>query len=265
MRHFYLVLIIFLLCSQAFAEINEKEVTKFFNKYTERAKEFDESLIELYSDSAKVTTNRVNKDGTIQKMELDGVKYKQLLKSLLELAKKRGDLSEFSDISITVDSERAEIRANRYSKLKCTEDPEYRMVIVPNGKNYSIIEEHTLTYAYSKCKNPNQLNLSNLLKTEEVRYKNYFGKMIDEDTRLDKVEAIGETLFWVSTLINIPASELDSDSFVGAMQPILIEQTCAMQNFYKILESNGIISYVYLSKEGKQITSIPILFEDCSQ
>jgi hypothetical protein len=118
--------------------------------------------------------------------------------------------------------------------------------------------------AYSKCKSEKQEELLSLLKTEVLRYKGYLGKMIDTDTRLDKVEAIGNTLFWVSTLINVSANEFSAEELSRIMKPILIKQTCGMQNFSKVLESNGIVSYTYLSKDGEQITSIPILIQDCS-
>lgn len=264
MKFFYMVLISVFISPQSFSEIKEKDISRFFEQYIKEAKEFDKSLIELYSDTAKITTNRVSLDGTVVKMELDGIKYKQLLKTSLGLAKKRGDVSDYSDVRISIESGRAKINAIRYSKLKCSIDPEFQMELIPKGKDFSIIKEHSLTYAFSKCKVATQVTLSNLLNAEVIRYKPYLGKMIDADTRLDKIEVIGNTLFWISTLIDVPVSEFTPEEIKNIMKPILVKQTCTMQNFNKILENNGIVTYTYLSKEGEKINSIPIANQDCS-
>ena len=60
----------------------------------------------------------------------------------MEIGKQRGDKSEFSDIKIVIDKNKARITASRYSTLKCFKDKRYYMIVSKktNG-NLQIIEE----------------------------------------------------------------------------------------------------------------------------
>jgi hypothetical protein len=133
-------------------EATEEDAKRFFEKYVKLGENFDESVAELYADSAKIKMNRLYPNGQMRKMELDGAKWKPLVKQSMPLGKTRGDISKFSEIKITVNGKRVKIKANRFSVIKCYVDKGYYMIIEKDNKGiYRIIEEYMETQPQSDC------------------------------------------------------------------------------------------------------------------
>lgn len=133
-------------------DATEEDAKRFFEKYLKLGENFDESVADLYSDDAIIKMNRLYPNGHMKKMELDGAKWKPLLKQSMPLGKARGDISKFSEIKIKTNGKRATIKANRYSVIKCYVDKGYYMIIEKDNKGiYRIIEEYMETQPQSDC------------------------------------------------------------------------------------------------------------------
>lgn len=124
----------------------------FFQKYIELGNAYDPELASLYSDNAKILSYRVYPHGTERSLEMEGVRWKQLLILSLPLAKAQGDKSTFSEVTITDEKVGFKIKANRYSERKCYTDTGYYMIVQPKEDGrLEIIEEYMETQPQSDC------------------------------------------------------------------------------------------------------------------
>jgi hypothetical protein len=133
----------------ALANPNPKD---FFDRYITLSDQFNPSLAELYSDSAKIHAYRKYPHGLERSMEFTGLQWKMLIDKLMPLAKARNDHSEFSNIEITPLVRKYKIKADRYSTVKCYTDKGYYLLIEPkkNGE-FETIEEYMETQPNSNC------------------------------------------------------------------------------------------------------------------
>lgn len=141
-------------CAIAFAEdINVDEIEEFFNKSIELSNSFDVAVVDLYSDNAIIKTYRRYPFGMNREMAMTGAQWKELVIKTMPLAKMKNDRSTFSDIKITIiDKNKAKIKANRYSNLKCYTDTGYYVIAERQADgNYLIIEEYSETQPQSNC------------------------------------------------------------------------------------------------------------------
>jgi len=141
-----LILLTLILSSSFASGVQEQQARDFFQRLQELAAQFNPELIGMYSDDAKVRSLRTYPTGQKREMSLSGKQFKALLASALPLAKQRGDISTYSNVTITTDGKTAKIKADRYSKLKDYTDTGYYLIVAesPSGQ-LQIIEEYTAT------------------------------------------------------------------------------------------------------------------------
>ncbi|PID76790.1 MAG: hypothetical protein CSB24_04980 [Deltaproteobacteria bacterium] len=133
-------------------EITKEEANAFFERYVDLSNKFDESVVELYADDAIIRATRIYPNAQIKKMELDGIKWKSLVKQVMPLAKAKGDINKFSKIQIKTNGKRAKIKAARYSVIKCYTDKNYYMIVEKDKQGiFRIIEEYMETKPQSNC------------------------------------------------------------------------------------------------------------------
>ncbi len=133
-------------------DADEESAREFFGNYVELSDKFDTAVSDMYSDSARIMSTRNYPFDKKKELEVSGSEWKQLIEQLMPVANIKGDKSTFSDISVTIIENKARIKANRYSELKCYVDTGYYMIIErDNDGNYLIIEEYTDTKAFSEC------------------------------------------------------------------------------------------------------------------
>ena len=70
-----------------------------------------------------------------------GSRYKKLLRSVMPLAKARGDTSKFSDVTFTQEDGRVRISCTRYSELKGYSSRFLLLVAQRDGGDWLIVEE----------------------------------------------------------------------------------------------------------------------------
>jgi hypothetical protein len=124
---------------------------RFVGRMIELADGFDAGIANLYSDTAKITNQRTYPDGTVRKAQLTGTEYKQLIKRSMPLAKRDGDRSIYSNVDISVSGNKAFIKADRYSTLKCYTAKGYMVIERDAHGRYAVVEEYGESQSYSSC------------------------------------------------------------------------------------------------------------------
>ena len=113
----------------------------FFAQYQELLHAFDPEVIEQYADDARIVNVRKYPAGLPdRRLELRGDQYKELARNTMALAKERGDRSEYSEITYTLEGQRVRIHATRYSVLKDYESP-YSALVGPSEEGAWLIYE----------------------------------------------------------------------------------------------------------------------------
>lgn len=112
-----------------------------FERYVALGSAFDESVADLYADSAFIKNTRRYPDGQSRSMTMPALSYKSLIRQVMPQAKAAGDLSTYSDIKYTPEGDRVRIEATRYSELKKYSSPFSLLVGPGDGGNWQIFEE----------------------------------------------------------------------------------------------------------------------------
>lgn len=259
-----LIFIVTALPFTAFGE--EMEISKyrsFFEHYQQLESNFDTAISGLYADEAEITAIRKFPDGIEQKMTVPGVQWKQIVVDSMEIAKKRDDRSEFSNIAVHLNDEGAKITASRYAASKCYTDHNYYMVVQSsNSGQLQIIEEFMESPSISNCKDTPKNDLSLVLQGAAALANKQLPVMLDSDTKLEQVSAEGNTLIYHYQLINYLASELDADALGDNIRPILTQQTCSLPNLKPVLSQGGSIAYRYNDKD--QVLLVELVIDQAS-
>lgn len=123
----------------------EDRARTFFACFVQISHAFDPVLADLYADEGRIVSVRRYSDGMERKFEMNGAEYKSLIREAMPIAKARGDISTFTDVSYQRDGTRVRIRATRYSVLKQYSSP-YSLLVGPGvSGQWLIYEERSLT------------------------------------------------------------------------------------------------------------------------
>jgi len=114
----------------------------FFEHYVRLEHAFDPKIADLYADEARIVSTRKYPSGLPDRtVEMPAVQYKSLIRKMMGVARARGDISRYSEISYSPEGERVRIRCTRFSELKRYSSP-YSLLVGPahNGE-WLILEE----------------------------------------------------------------------------------------------------------------------------
>ncbi|MBY6242968.1 hypothetical protein [Methylosinus sp. Sm6] len=129
-----------------------ESVSEFFNRYGRLNGNFDPSVADLYSDTAKIHTFRRYPFGLQRTIVLSGAQWKSLIVTIMPLAKAKNDISTTSNVTISRHGQVYKIKANRYFTIKCYTDTGYYMIVAQNElKKWQIVEEYMETQPQSDC------------------------------------------------------------------------------------------------------------------
>ncbi len=124
----------------------------FFDRHNALGDAFDVALADDYADTAVIKSERVYQHGLKRDIEVSAAQWKMLINTGMELSRARGDRSEYSQVRVETDGQRATVRATRYSVLRCYEDPDYYQVLERQvDGSYLIVEMFMRTQAWSDC------------------------------------------------------------------------------------------------------------------
>ncbi|MCA9392884.1 MAG: hypothetical protein KC900_01665 [Candidatus Omnitrophica bacterium] len=241
----------------------ETKEEAFFNRFVELEHSFDPAVADLYTDDARIRTQRLQPDGRRNPMEMSGKQMKGLIGKVMPLAEQRGDISTYSDVRYSTEGNRVTIHATRYSAAKCYADPNYYLVIEDTGAGYRIVEEFAESKVASDCPQAESPVLEEFLRLAKRHLDPQLPLMVDEDTRLDKIAIQDNTFQYRYTLVNDRATELNRDAFIEAMQPLLIAQSCTVPNLRILVDQGATLSFFYKDKEGEPFAELAVSGEQC--
>jgi hypothetical protein len=123
----------------------EERARTFFARFVEMSHAFDPAVADFYADEARVVSVRKYPQDAERTLDMRGVQYKPLIRSVMPLAKARGDRNTYTDVLYQRQGERVWIRATRYSALKKDSSP-YALLVGPDGAGkWLIYKEHGST------------------------------------------------------------------------------------------------------------------------
>jgi len=115
-------------------------------KQVERAgEEFDTSGLDVYADDAVIRNQRQMPSGEVRDMELSGAAYKTMIRTMLPIAKARGDRSSMRDVRFRMEGLAVRASATRYSHLKKYESPIDWLLARNAAGEWRIVEENSVS------------------------------------------------------------------------------------------------------------------------
>lgn len=118
-----------------------QQARTLFESHIRLSHAFDSKVADLYSDQAVIRNRRVYSAERVRETEMPGAQYKQLMRTVMPLAKLRGDYSTYSQVSYAPEGDGVRIRATRFSKLKKYSSPFSMLVKPTDGGPWRIVEE----------------------------------------------------------------------------------------------------------------------------
>jgi hypothetical protein len=129
------------------------EARRFFERYVTLGDAYDVAVADLYLDTARITSLRRGPAPSQDRMlEIDGARWRGMVRAAMPVARARGDRSEFRGVRMEPAGEQVRVRAERYAVVKCYWDRGYSMLIGrgPDG-GLRIVAEHFETQPGSDC------------------------------------------------------------------------------------------------------------------
>jgi hypothetical protein len=130
-----------LACGGAETEARVAKARSLFERYVALEHAFDPALADLYSDDALIKNKRSYPNGTLNEVTLPAPKYKELLRTMMPVAKLQSDTSTYSDVKYTIEGDAVRITADRFSDMKKYHSPLSLLVKRSAGGEWLIYEE----------------------------------------------------------------------------------------------------------------------------
>jgi hypothetical protein len=118
-----------------------KQAEALFNRYVALEHDFDPAIADLYSDTARIESRRINPKGPPEVRTIPAPQYKQQLRKVMPLAKRRRDLSFYTAVSYNAEGSFVRIKATRYAEYKQFTSPVELLVGPSAGGQWQIFEE----------------------------------------------------------------------------------------------------------------------------
>jgi hypothetical protein len=112
----------------------------FFERYVRLEHAFDPAQADLYADDAKIFNKRIYPGGKVASIPIAALRYKNLIRTTMADAKAKGDISNYSDETYTLEGNMVRIKATRYSVLKKYSSP-LSQLVGPDANGVWVIHE----------------------------------------------------------------------------------------------------------------------------
>lgn len=201
-------------------------------------------------------------------MTIDGTKWKTIIIASMERAKQLGDSSQYSDVSIEVDANRAKISATRYALSSCFTDDRFYMIVESSAdEQLQIVEQFMETPTKTECKDADakaEAELPEFLKTTVSMINEQLPAAIDAETQLVRTSSEGSKLIYHYLLINHTSESLTTEEVTAKLEPMIVKQSCTSPNLRPILDQKGSVTYIYRGSDAKQIAKFDVDLSACS-
>ena len=94
------------------------EARALFDRYVQLEHAFDPSVAELYAEDALIRNKRTYPTGQVRELSIPAPQYKALIRQAMPLARVRGDMSSYSEVTFAMEGAGVRIHATRFSNLK---------------------------------------------------------------------------------------------------------------------------------------------------
>jgi hypothetical protein len=88
-------------------------------------------------------------------------------------------------------------------------------------------------------------------------------KMLDADTRLDKVTSSNERFIYSYTLMNATSGKVNFDTLAPKLKSEFAKRLCTTKGWNTLLEDGARVEYFYSGNDGKPIGRVMITSSDC--
>ena len=112
----------------------------FFERYVRLEHNFDPAQADLYADDAKIFNKRIYPGGKVASIPVAALLYKNLIRRTMADSKAKGDISNYSDETYTLEGNMVRIKATRYSVLKKYSSP-LSQLVGPDANGVWVIHE----------------------------------------------------------------------------------------------------------------------------
>lgn len=114
-----------------------------FARYVQLEHAFDPAQADLYADNATIVNNRIYPDGKKTRIPIPALRYKKVIRDGMKDARLKGDLSNYSNETYTLEGDKVRIRVTRYSVLKKYSSPMSQLVGPDANGKWLILEEES--------------------------------------------------------------------------------------------------------------------------
>lgn len=112
----------------------------FFERYVRLEHAFDPAQADLYADDAKILNKRIYPNGKEASIPIAALRYKNLIRTGMADAKAKGDISNYTNETYTLEGNMVRIKATRYSVLKKYSAP-ISQLVGPDANGVWVIHE----------------------------------------------------------------------------------------------------------------------------
>jgi len=113
----------------------------FFERYVRLEHNFDPAQADLYADDAKIVNKRVYPNGKVSSIPIAALRYKnEVIRKGMAEAKAKGDISNYSNETYTLEGNMVRIKATRYSVLMKYSAP-ISQLVGPDANGVWVIHE----------------------------------------------------------------------------------------------------------------------------
>lgn len=140
MKKLLLILVILISGLAVFAS-EKQDALNFFNSYVQASNNYSPTLLNMYSNNAKITRQVVKPDGTLVNVPFSVTDYKKQLRLSSKIAKIKGYKNYYSNISVTKVTNGYKIDALRKPSLSDYKLKASMVVQQQADGNWLIVEE----------------------------------------------------------------------------------------------------------------------------
>lgn len=88
-------------------------------------------------------------------------------------------------------------------------------------------------------------------------------RMVDNDTRLDRISIFDSNIHYNYTLVNVEAIDINIDRLKNALTPVVKLNTCEDEDMRAILDNDMDVTFAYHDKMSNAVITITVSREDC--
>ena len=128
-------------CSKPKRAVTASSPEILIEKFIQLGQQYDPSIVDLYSDEAKIQNRQVDSAGNSEIRTMKSSDYKKIISAAMPLGKLIKDSSTYTNIVFTKVNGRVMVTADQYSNLGKYKTPIFWVLEKDDDSNWLIVEE----------------------------------------------------------------------------------------------------------------------------